>query len=101
MEGQNHPLYSIDRDHVNRLITVKDPTEEDMVEIARLLMRYEGFPGAKDIQIDMLKVLKVWGLTKEELNGKTRKIWMDGYKSSSASDEIVGSGFDTSDKTVN
>ena len=101
MEGQNHPLYSIDREHLNRLISLESPNDEDMVELARLFMRYEGFPGAKDLQMDMLKVLESWSLTKEELNQNTRKIWMKGYKSSTASDEMVGSSFDTSDKPVN
>ena len=101
MQGQNHPLYSIDRDHLNRLMSLNSPGQEDMVEMARVFVRYEGFPGAKDLQIDMIKVLKSWGITKEELNEKTRKIWMDGYKSSSSSDEMVGSSFDTSDKPGN
>ncbi len=98
MEGQNHPLYSIDRNLVNRLMSVNAPNEEDIVELARLFMRYEGFPGAKDLQMDMLKVLKIWGITKEVLNQNSRKIWQEGYKSSTASDEMVGSSFDTTDK---
>ncbi len=101
MEGQNHPLYSIDRDHLNRLLSIKNPNDEDMVELARFLMRYEGFPGAKDLQMDMIKVLQNWGLTKEKLFQKTRKIWSEGYDSSSETDEMVGSSFDTSDKPVN
>ncbi len=101
MEGQNHPLYSIDRDNLNRLLSVNTPNDEDMVEIARLLIRYEDFPGAKDLKMDMLKILQMWGITKEVLNEKTRKIWIDGYKSSTNSDDMVGSSFDTSDETVN
>ena len=46
MEGQNHPLYETDRDLLNRLISKNNPAEEDLVDIARLLLRYEGFPGA-------------------------------------------------------
>ena len=68
MEGQNHPLYSIDRDNLNRLLSVNTPNDEDMVEIARLLIRYEDFPGAQDLKMDMLKILKIWGITKELLN---------------------------------
>ena len=58
MEGQNHPLYLMDRDHVNRLLAKEVPNDEDLIDIARLFIRYEGFPGAKDLQMDMKKILK-------------------------------------------
>ena len=76
MKEQNHPLYSIDRDHVDRLMGKEMPEDEDIVELARLLIRYEGFPGARDIQDDMSKTLNLWGLTRETLNLKiTRYIY--------------------------
>ena len=101
MEGQNHPLYETDRDLLNRLISKNNPAEEDLIDLARLFMRYEGFPGAKDIQMDMVKILKLWGITKEELNNSTRKIWAKGYRSGSSSEEMLGSSFDTSEKSPN
>ena len=101
MEGQNHPLYSMDRDHVNRLLAKEIPSDEDLIDIARLLMRYEGFPGAHDIQLDMLKTLKLWKLTKDDLNCRTRQIWSKGFKPGNDSNEIVGSSFDTSENSVN
>ena len=100
MEGQSHPLYSIDRDHLNRLLSVNSPNQDDLVEIARLFIRYEDFPGATDLKRDMLKVLSLWGINKEDLNQKTREIWKKGYKSVTNSDEMVGSSFDTSDDGV-
>ena len=78
MEGQNHPLYKTDRDLLNRFISKNDPTEEDLIDLARLFMRYEDFPGAKDIQMDMVKILKFWGISKEDLNKMTREIWAKG-----------------------
>ena len=98
MEGQNHPLYLVDRDHVNRLLAKEIPVDQDLIDIARLIMRYEGFPGANDIQMDMLKTLRLWGLTKEQLNSKTKEIWSKGFRPGNDSEENVGSGFDTSDK---
>ena len=97
MEGQNHPLYSMDRDHVNRLLAKEVPNEQDLVDIARLLMRYEGFPGAHDIQMDLQKTLKLWGITKKDLNSRTREIWDKGFRPGNDSDGIVGSSFDTSE----
>ena len=97
MEGQNHPLYLVDRDHVNRLLSKEIPVDQDLIDIARLFMRYEGFPGANDIQMDMLKTLKFWGLSKEQLNTRTKEIWSKGFRPGNDSEENVGSGFDTSD----
>ena len=101
MEGQNHPLYLTDRDHVNRLLAKEIPVDRDLIDIARLLMRYEGFPGASDIKMDMLKALKLWGLTKEQLNSRTKEIWSKGFRPGNDSEENVGSGFDTSDNNDN
>ncbi len=101
MEGQNHPLYDTDRDLLNRLIAKETPAEEDFIDLARLFMRYDSFPGAKDIQIDMAKILKSWGITREELNENTRTIWLKGYRPGSSSGEMLGSSFDTSEKSSN
>ena len=101
MEGQNHPLYETDRDLLNRLISKNNPAEADLIDLARLFMRYEDFPGVKDIQMDMVKILKLWGITKEELNRSTRKIWAKGYRSESSSEEMLGSSFDTSADSQN
>ncbi len=100
MEGQNHPLYLVDRDHVNLLLAKESPSDQDLIDIARLLRRYEGFPGAKDIQMDMIKTLKFWGLSQDDLNERTKRIWSKGFRPGNNSEEIVGSGFDTSDNSV-
>ena len=97
MKEQNHPLYTIDRDHIDRLLAKEKPEEEDVIDLARLFLRYEGFPGAKDLKMDMVKVLKTWGISKEELNVKTREIWIEGYRPSKYPEEIIGSSFDTSE----
>ncbi len=102
MEGQNHPLYSIDREHLNVLLTKKIPEKDDFIILARLLIRYEDFPGAKDLKMDMLKILENWGLSREELNQTTKQIWSRGHSNQQAlSDDIVGSGFDSSDDSAN
>ena len=58
MGEQNHPLYSKDRDHIDRLMAKESPAEGDLAELARLLIRYEGFPGAEDLKEDMMKIMK-------------------------------------------
>ena len=98
---QNHPLYITDRDLINRLLGKTIPEDEDFIDLARLLIRYEGFPGANDLQIDMAKLLDLWGITRKQLNSKTNEIWSNGYRPGASKDEVVGSGFDTSDNLPN
>ena len=97
-EGQNHPLYSVDRQNLDRLIAIDSPNSIDFVELARLLIRYQDFQGADDLNSDMQKLLKKWNINREKLEEITRKIWSEGFRpSSSSSPDNVGSGFDTSD----
>ena len=100
MEEQNHPLYSSDRDHIDRLLTTEIPAEVDIVDLARLFIRYEGFPGASDLQGDMQKTLKLWGITREILNARARKIWEGGFRPGRKVEDQVGSGFDTEDSEI-
>ena len=50
MDQQNHPLHATDRGHVDRLLAVETPADADLIEAARLLMRYDDFPGAQDLR---------------------------------------------------
>ena len=98
--AQNHPLYSIDRENLDRLCSIDSPTSIDFVELSRLLIRYQDFKGAEDLNSDMSKLLKKWDINRERLNEITRKIWSEGFRpSSSCGSDNVGSGFDTSDSS--
>ena len=99
-EAQNHPLYSTDRDNLDRLCGIDSPSSLDFVELARLLIRYQDFNGAEDINSDIEKLLKKWGLNRDKLEELTRKIWSEGFRpTSSTCPDNVGSGFDTSDSS--
>tara|TARA_B100000965_G_scaffold247658_1_gene208025 strand:- start:1091 stop:1402 length:312 start_codon:yes stop_codon:yes gene_type:complete len=101
-EPQNHPLYLTDRGNLDRLIGIDSPSSSDFVELARLIIRYQDFNGADDLNFDMKKLLKKWDLNREKLEEKTRKIWSEGIRpTSSSSSDNVGSGFDTSDSSQN
>ena len=101
-DAQNHPLYSTDRENLDRLIGIDSPSTIDFVELARLLIRYQDFIGADDLNSDMEKLLKKWNLNRDKLEEITKKIWSEGFRpSSSSSPENVGSGFDTSDSSQN
>jgi hypothetical protein len=71
---QRHPQENIDRAIVNQLLE-SDPKEPmALAELARLLIRYRGFPGAAEIQANLDRLLTKWQLTEDELFAKTREL---------------------------
>lgn len=70
---QQHPLHSRDRQIVNSLLS-GEATDYNLAELARLRIRYRGFPGARDIQTDLDTVMQLWGFTETTLYEKTRQI---------------------------
>ena len=96
---QQHPLYATDRDLVDSLLATQQPVDAQLVVLGRLLMRYSGFPGALDLQDDLEKTLRLWGLSRDELNQRCRAIWAGGFRpGADAQEQAVGSGFDTADQ---
>jgi hypothetical protein len=82
---------------VDGLLAAERPSNAQLVDLARLLRRYDGFPGAEDLREDLEKTLRLWGLSLEELHNRTRELWAGGYRPGAvAGAEAVGSGFDTS-----
>ena len=76
-QEQKHPQYKADRKIVSSLFE-QEPTDYNLAELARLKIRYRGFPGAKDIQQDLERILEIWGYTEETLFEKTRQIHATG-----------------------
>jgi hypothetical protein len=72
-KDQQHPQWQSDRQVADTLLT-GSPTDYNLSELARLRIRYRGFPGARDIQADLDTVLDRWDLTEEALFEKTRHI---------------------------
>jgi hypothetical protein len=70
---QQHPQEQRDRQIVNQLLNA-DPTDYNLAELARLQVRYQGFPGARSIQADLERILKQWEMTEDALFTKTRQI---------------------------
>ncbi len=96
---QQHPLYGSDRELVDALLASQEPTDAQLVDLGRLLMRYAGFPGALDLQSDLEKTLRLWGLSHDQLNQRCRAIWAAGYRpGAQAEEQAVGSSFDTADQ---
>jgi hypothetical protein len=76
-KDQDHPQYQGDRATVNQLLA-GEPSDYNLAELGRLIIRYRGFPGARDIQRDLEKVLTNWSLTEDELYEKTKVIHAKG-----------------------
>lgn len=87
-QEQKHPQYHRDRKVVDSL-KEGDPNEYNLAELARLLIRYQGFPGASDIKEDLEKILQRWGMNEEQLYEATRNIHAKGqvYKTKGSDSE--------------
>ena len=72
-KDQQHPQEKRDRQIVERLLQ-GEPDDYNQVELARLRIRYDGFPGARDIQQNLDAVLRRWQITEEQLFEATRKL---------------------------
>ena len=93
---QTHPLHATDKKIIDSLITKEKPEELDFINLARLINRYNNFPGEIEIKIDIEKILKFWKISRIELFSKTKKIWSKSFRPSNTNKDLVGSGFDTS-----
>ncbi len=76
-KDQRHPLYHTDRQVVDQLLT-NEPSDHALAEWARLYIRYQHFPGARDIQQDLAATLERWQLSQEEVFQRTRAIHRQG-----------------------
>ncbi len=72
-KDQQHPQYNRDRPLLENLL-VGEANDYNLVELARLRIRYLDFPGARDIQRGLDEVLQKWEITEAELFEKTRAI---------------------------
>lgn len=73
-KDQVHPREKKDRAVIDNLLQ-GEPNEYNLLELARLTIRYRSFPGARAIQKDLATVLNKWQLTEEQLYKKTREIY--------------------------
>jgi len=94
---QTHPLHSLDKNIIDSLITTEKPKDLDFINLARLINRYNNFPGEVEIKNDLEKILKFWKITKNDLFSITKNIWAKSFRPINTNKDLVGSGFDTTD----
>lgn len=75
---QKHPLAHIDREII-KTIFVEGKTDYNLAEVARLKIRYQNFPGARDIQYDLESILRQWDMDETELFDIARKLHNETY----------------------
>ncbi len=95
-DEQIHPLHDIDKNIIDALVVKQKPEQIDLINLARLINRYQNFPGEKELKNDLEKIIKFWNISKELLFVKTREIWSNNYKPINPPKDLIGSGFDTS-----
>lgn len=75
-QDQQHPRAESDRAVIQRLFQ-EGITDYNLAELARLRIRYNHFPGARDLQRDLDLLLQQWQLNEEQLFAKTRQLHAD------------------------
>ena len=93
---QTHPLHATDKKIIDTLIIKETPQDFDLINLARLINRYDDFPGEIEMKEDIEKTLKFWDLTRDNLYSMTRNLWSNNFRPSNTTKDLVGSGFDTS-----
>jgi len=95
-DDQIHPLHDIDKNIIDALVVKQNPEDIDLINLARLINRYQNFPGEQDLKNDLGKILKFWNISEKLLFAKTRNIWSNNFKPNNVPKDLIGSGFDTS-----
>ena len=93
---QTHPLHATDKKIIDSIISKDIPEDFDLINLARLINRYSNFHGEIEIKNDIEKILNFWNINKNELYFKTKKIWSKSFRPSNSNQDLIGSGFDTS-----
>ena len=95
-DEQTHPLHDVDKAIIDSLIVKEIPEDFDFINLARLINRYDRFPGESALKADLDKILNFWKLSRDDLFLKTRLIWAKSFRPNSTTKDLIGSGFDTS-----
>jgi len=95
-QDQKHPLYDHDRKLIDHLLATPEPLNQEIIDAARLFIRYDGAHGSFDIQHDLLRVLENWKMSRDDLNLAAKLIWTGNWRPESHDDTQIGSGADVS-----
>jgi hypothetical protein len=90
-QDRQHPQYKRDWVSVDTLLA-SEATDYNLSELARLIIRYRGFSGARDIQSDLKKVLQQSSHSEETLYELTCKFHAKGevYRKQKVAQKVIG-----------
>ncbi|WP_072619345.1 DUF3288 family protein [Spirulina major] len=75
---QRHPQEGRDRLILDAIKRDGELSDYNKVELARLMIRYQNFPGARAFQAELAELLSSYSLTPDELFAQTRTIHATG-----------------------
>ena len=90
----SHPMHLYDRPLIEEIVSksLKDLTKQNIVDLARLLNRYN--PTTDNLKDIIIAYLHENNKTPEQLHIKSREIWQSGWRPSYLEEAEVGSGAD-------
>ena len=92
---QTPPLYAQDREIVDRVLSHDQPTDLDIADMARLVIRYAVSDGGLDIPRDIATYCRARRITRHDLNSRARQLWESGWRPTREEEQVtVGSGAD-------
>jgi hypothetical protein len=96
LSGHRAALYREDRRRLDELLQVQTPADGDLVDLARLRMRYTGETPFADLKEDLARLTGLWGFSSQTLYALTRDLWARGWRpvAADAAPAAVGSGAD-------
>jgi len=98
--AQVHPSMPPTADVIDGRSRWQQPKETQAVDLARLLIRYDGFSRRRRPQLDLAKDPAPLGLSRDQLHQRTRALWSSGYAQGMAvGGDAWGSGFDRRPRT--
>jgi Protein of unknown function (DUF3288) len=70
---QIHPQEHRDRQTIQQILS-GEPNDYNLAELARLRIRYDGFPGSRTLKAELDKALERWQMSEADLFERTRQI---------------------------
>jgi hypothetical protein len=92
-----HPLDGTDRPIIEALGAVNPPSQLDIINAARLHIRYRDSRLSPDLLDQLLVAIQRWSLSTGELQERARAIWQSGWRPplpGFVEEQPVGSGSD-------
>lgn len=98
LRSHNAALYRQDRHRLDQMMATPKPGDAELIDLARLRIRYCADTPFVDIRDDLAHLVQAWGLSPDALYAATRDLWARRWRPRTwgQQDQPVGSGADVS-----